>query len=143
MAWLDFAPSDTGLEEFGVRHGIHTLHLEDCRSDEQQAKIEHGDGYLFIVLKLVLLTSDELIAADLDVFLGADYVATVRKSPVPLLTQSIANVNAPHCRAMKFYTAFWMRLSIPTCPCSKMWKTVSICSKILWSGGRTLTFSNG
>ena len=72
MAWLDFAPSDAGLEEFGVRHGIHTLHLEDCRYDEQQAKIEHGDGYLFIVLKLVLLTSDELSAADLDVFLGAD-----------------------------------------------------------------------
>src|ERR1700684_3076466 len=93
MAWLDFAPSDPGLEEFGVRHGIHTLHLEDCRSDEQQAKIEHGDGYLFIVLKLVLLTSDELSAADIDVFLGADYVATVHRSPVPLLTQSIANVN--------------------------------------------------
>jgi magnesium transporter len=93
MAWLDFAPSDAGLEEFGVRHGIHTLHLEDCRSDEQQAKIEHGDGYLFIVLKLVLLTSDELSAADLDVFLGADYVATVHKTPVPLLTQSIANVS--------------------------------------------------
>ena len=72
MAWLDFAPSDAGLEEFGVRHGIHTLHLEDCRSDEQQAKIEHGDGYLFIVLKLVLLTSEELSAADLDVFLGVD-----------------------------------------------------------------------
>jgi len=32
---------------------IHTLHLEDCRSDEGQAKIEHGDGYLFIVLKLL------------------------------------------------------------------------------------------
>ena len=93
MAWLDFALSDAGLEEFGVRHGIHTLHLEDCRSDEQQAKIEHGDGYLFIVLKLVVLTGDELSAADLDVFLGSDYVATVHKSPVPLLTQSIANVN--------------------------------------------------
>ena len=85
-------PSDAVLEEFRVRHGIHTLHLEDCRSDEQQAKIEHGDGYLFIVLKLVLLTSDELSAADLDVFLGADYVATVHKSPVTLLTQSIENV---------------------------------------------------
>jgi hypothetical protein len=24
MAWLDFAPSDAGLEEFGVRHGIHS-----------------------------------------------------------------------------------------------------------------------
>ena len=81
MAWLDFAPTDAGLEDFGLRHGIHPWHLEDCRSDEQQAKIELGDGYLFIVLKVVLLTSDELTAADLDLFLGADYVATVHKSP--------------------------------------------------------------
>jgi Mg2+ and Co2+ transporter CorA len=84
MAWLDIAPSDAGLEESGVRLGIHTLHLEDWRSDEQQSNIEHGDGYLFIVLKLVPLTSDELSAADLGVFLGADYMAAVHKSPFPL-----------------------------------------------------------
>jgi magnesium transporter len=39
------------------------------------------------------LTSDELSAADLDLFLGAEYVATVHKSPVPRLTQLLANVN--------------------------------------------------
>lgn len=94
MAWIDFAPNDTGLEEFGILHGFHPLHLEDCRSDEQQAKVEHGEGYLFIVLKLVLLQSDDLGVADLDVFLGADYVATVHKAPVPLLTQAIANGSA-------------------------------------------------
>jgi hypothetical protein len=44
MAWLDFALSDAGLEEFGVRHGIHPLHLEDCRSDEQRARFRSGQA---------------------------------------------------------------------------------------------------
>jgi magnesium transporter len=91
MAWLDFAPNDAGLEEFGIRQEFHPLHLEDCRSDEQQAKVERGEGYLFIVLKLVLPTSDELSVADLDLFLGVDYVVTVHKSPVPLLALAIPN----------------------------------------------------
>jgi magnesium transporter len=91
MPWIDFAPNDAGLEDFGIQHGFHPLHLEDCRSDEQQAKVERGEGYLFIVLKLILLTSDELSVADLDIFLGPDYIATVHKSPVALLTPSIAD----------------------------------------------------
>lgn len=60
MSWIDFAPNDAGLEEFGSIHGFHPLHLEDCRSGEQQAKVEHGEGYLFVVLKLIVLTGDEL-----------------------------------------------------------------------------------
>jgi hypothetical protein len=44
MAWLDFALSDAGLEEFGVRHGIHPMHLEDCRSDEQRARFRSGQA---------------------------------------------------------------------------------------------------
>ncbi|MGI8992055.1 MAG: magnesium transporter CorA family protein [Bryobacteraceae bacterium] len=92
MNWVDVAPGDTALEEFGQAHGFHPLHLEDCRSDEQQAKIEPAKGYLFIVLKLILLRSnDELSVADLDLFLGSDYLVTVHRAPVPLLPQSIAN----------------------------------------------------
>jgi hypothetical protein len=44
MAWLDFALSDAGLEEFGVRHGIHPLHLEDCRSDPTNSGLDFGPG---------------------------------------------------------------------------------------------------
>ncbi len=91
MAWIDFSPNDVGLEAFGLRHGIHPLHLEDCRSDEQQAKLEQGDGYLFVVLKLIVLTDDKLTTSDLDVFVGHDYVATVHRSPVALLSQPPTN----------------------------------------------------
>ena len=94
MAWTDFSPSAPELEEFGIHHGIHPLHIEDCRSDEQQAKLEHGNGYLFVVLKLVLLTNDELTTADLDIFLGVDYIATVHKSPVAILSRFAENGTA-------------------------------------------------
>ena len=91
MAWTDFTPSAPELEVFGNRHGIHPLHLEDCRSDEQQAKLEQGNGYLFVVLKLVVLKNDDLTTADLDIFLGADYIATVHKSPVAILSHFAEN----------------------------------------------------
>ncbi len=82
MEIKDFLPSDPQLEEFGRQHGIHPLHIEDCRSDKQQAKLEAGDGYLFAVLKIIQLADDELITSDFDVFLGSDYVATVHKASV-------------------------------------------------------------
>jgi len=94
MAWTDFAPSAPDLEHFGIRHGIHPLHFEDCRSDEQQAKLEHGDGYLFVVLKVVLLSKDDLTTTDLDIFVGADYIATVHKTPVAILSQLAENGTA-------------------------------------------------
>ena len=87
MVWTDFSPGDPAWETFGLLHGIHPLHLEDCRSDEQQAKFEATPGYLFVVLKLVLFKNDELTTTDLDLFLGPDYIATIHKSPAPALAQ--------------------------------------------------------
>ncbi len=91
MNWLDFNPNDAKLEDFARARGIHPLHIEDCRSDEQQAKVEQGTGYVFIVLKLILLeANDELSIADLDVFLTPEYLATVHRSPVPFLSSAAA-----------------------------------------------------
>ncbi len=89
MNWQDFAPNDVGFDEFARERGLHPLHVEDCRSDEQQAKVEYGEGYLFVVLKLIVLkANDELSLADLDLFLGPDYLVTVHKTPVPILAKS-------------------------------------------------------
>lgn len=89
MNWQDFAPNDSGFDEFAREHELHPLHVEDCRSDEQQTKVEHGEGYVFVVLKLVVLkANDELSLADLDLFLGPDYLVTVHRTPVPVLAKS-------------------------------------------------------
>lgn len=95
MNWLDFNPNDAKLEDFARARGIHPLHIEDCRSDEQQAKVEQSAGYLFIVLKLILLKeNDELSIADLDVFLSHEYLATVHRSRVPFLSSAAASAES-------------------------------------------------
>lgn len=89
MNWKDFAPNDSEFDDFARTHGLHPLHVEDCRSDEQQAKVELGRGYVFVVLKLIVLkANDELSLADLDLFLGPDYLVTVHRTPVPVLAHS-------------------------------------------------------
>jgi magnesium transporter len=101
MNHADFSPNDPALEEFGLAHGFHPLHLEDCRSDEQQAKIEPGEGYLFVVLKLILLQpNNELSIADLDLFLGPDYLVTVHKVPIPILSPGSRDEALPPDRIM-------------------------------------------
>ncbi len=88
MNWKDFAPNDPAFDEFARTHGLHPSHVEDCRSDEQQARVELGEGQIFVLLKLIALKSnDELDLADLDLFLG-DYLVTVHRTPVPDVTKA-------------------------------------------------------
>jgi hypothetical protein len=42
-------------------------------------------------LKIVNLSKDNLAVADLDIFVGADYIATVHKSPVAILSRLAEN----------------------------------------------------
>lgn len=87
MTWRDVSPATSPvLDELAADYGFHPLHVEDCRSDIQRAKLEEGSNYLFIVLKLVLLKEDnELRTNDLDLFLGSDYLVTVHETVVPPL----------------------------------------------------------
>ncbi len=87
MNWHDIDPNSSELDEIAAKHGFHPLHVEDCRSDVQRAKVETGDGYLFVVLKLVVLRVDnELTVTDLDLFLGPDSLVTVHRDSVPALS---------------------------------------------------------
>lgn len=81
LEWHDILdPSDPQLDRLAERYGVHPLHVEDCRHRNQTAKAEEHDGYLFIVLKPVALAPDgSLDIDDLDVFLGADFLITVRE----------------------------------------------------------------
>lgn len=89
MSWSDISPAtDERLDELARSHGFHPLHVEDCRSDLQRAKVELGDGYLFVVLKLVILQeNNELLIGDLAVFVGLNYVVTVHRTALPFLAQ--------------------------------------------------------
>lgn len=83
--WHDVRdPHSPELDELAARYGLHPLHIEDCRHGGQRAKIEEGQGYLFVVLKPATLKPDcELELGDFDVFVGRDFLITVLEDDAP------------------------------------------------------------
>jgi magnesium transporter len=85
MQWHDIRnPKDPELDRLAERYHLHPLHIEDCRDPNQSAKVEEGPGYLFIVLKLIrMVAEDSLELADLDIFVGRDFVISVEEAEWP------------------------------------------------------------
>jgi len=81
MTWHDIAdPNDPQLDRLAADYQIHPLHIEDCRHRGQRGKVEEGPGYEFVVVKPVqVCTDEELEFHDLDIFIGDDWVITVRE----------------------------------------------------------------
>ena len=90
MDWRQIRdPQDPELDRLAELYRLHPLHIEDCRHRNQSAKVEESRSYMFAVLKTVEIASDGSLAlADLDVFLGRDFIITV-EDPVEY---KIANV---------------------------------------------------
>ena len=59
------------------RFGLHELQIEDCRHRPQRPKTEEHDHYIFTVLKHIH-DSSELEFDDIDLFLGPDFLISVR-----------------------------------------------------------------
>ena len=81
LEWHDLAdPNDPELDRLAERYQLHPLHIEDCRHRDQSAKVEEQNGYIFAVLKpVVVLPGCELEIDDFDLFFGPDFIITVRE----------------------------------------------------------------
>src|SRR5215210_6265553 len=64
---------------------FHALDLEDVLSRNQRPKIDEYPDYLFIVLHFPVFDPavGRLNAAELDIFIGPDYIITLPNSPLP------------------------------------------------------------
>jgi magnesium transporter len=64
---------------------FHPLDYEDVLSRNQRPKIDEYDDYLFIVLYFPVFdkTVGRLNAAELDIFIGPDYLITLPNTPIP------------------------------------------------------------
>jgi magnesium transporter len=85
IVWHDICdPKTDELDRLAERYRLHLVHVKDCRTAGQRAKVEVGDRYLFIVLKtLVLETSNLLAVSDLSLFVGSEFLITVHSAPIP------------------------------------------------------------
>jgi magnesium transporter len=80
LAWYDVGdPASPELDELAQRFGLHALQIEDCRHRPQRPKTEESGHYIFSVLKHIH-QQGELEFEDVDVFLGTDFLITVRGS---------------------------------------------------------------
>jgi len=86
LRWINIerpAPVDRAwLEE---HFEFHPLDYEDVLSRNQRPKIDEYEEYLFIVLYFPVFdkTVGRLNAAELDIFIGPDYIITLPNTPIP------------------------------------------------------------
>jgi len=80
LSWVNLAaPTAEEAAELAERFGWHELDLEDVLSKRQRPKIDDYPEYLFVVLHFPAYDKavGRLNAAELDVFIGPDYLVTL------------------------------------------------------------------
>ncbi len=79
-----FEPSQQELDEMAEEFGLHELAVDDARHGHQRPKIEEYGDQLFAVMHTVEHAKtpdggDELLSGEVDVFIGRNYVLSVRR----------------------------------------------------------------
>src|SRR3954451_12658501 len=86
LTWVHLdRPDEAAISALAERFGWHELDVEDVLSKRQRPKIDEYPDYLFVVLHFPFYDKNvqRLNGAELDVFLGPDYLVTL--PAVPLL----------------------------------------------------------
>jgi magnesium transporter len=76
VALKDATPEE--LLKMQEEFGLHDLAIEDARHGHQRPKIEEYGDSLFAVLQPVELVDGELVVGEVAVFVGKNYVLSVR-----------------------------------------------------------------
>ncbi|MER5439042.1 magnesium and cobalt transport protein CorA [Streptomyces sp. NPDC002790] len=89
MAWIGLArPSDSELKSLAAEFDLHELAVEDAMEAHQRPKLERYGETLFVVLRAAryLDAQEEVDFGELHVFVGPDFVITVRHGAAPDLS---------------------------------------------------------
>jgi magnesium transporter len=71
--------TDPELEEMREEFDLHELAVEDARHGHQRPKIEEYGDSLFVVLNTLEVAGDEFRIGEIDIFVGRNYVLSVRQ----------------------------------------------------------------
>ncbi|GAA2109245.1 magnesium/cobalt transporter CorA [Actinomadura alba] len=88
MAWIGlYRPTEDQLLSLAEEFGLHELAVEDAIVAHQRPKLERYGDTLFVVLRAARYVDDleEVDFGELHVFVGSDFVLTVRHSEAPNL----------------------------------------------------------
>lgn len=90
MAWIGlFRPTTEEIQKVAAEFSLHPLAVEDALSGHQRAKLERYGDNLFAVLRPALYDdeAESVEFGELHVFVGPDFVVTVRHAEVPHLAR--------------------------------------------------------
>jgi magnesium transporter len=81
--WIQ--PSKEELQHLEEIFHFHPLTLEDCRHQNQRAKLDQYEGYIFLVLFVIQFRKNRLRIKELHLFLGENYLISVESRVIPAL----------------------------------------------------------
>jgi len=90
MGWIGLhRPSAEEINSVAAEFGLHELAVEDAVHAHQRPKLERYGDSLFVVLRPARYVDPEEVVeiGELHVFIGKDFVVTVRHAPKPDLSQ--------------------------------------------------------
>jgi magnesium transporter len=70
--------TDAELEQMREEFDLHPLAVEDARHGHQRPKIEEYGDVLFVVIQTIELAGEDLSVGELDIFVGRNFVLSVR-----------------------------------------------------------------
>ncbi|NTW42353.1 MAG: magnesium and cobalt transport protein CorA [Cellulomonadaceae bacterium] len=89
MAWIGlYRPDESELRSLATEFGLHELAVEDAIQAHQRPKLERYGDTLFVVLRAATYddAAEEVRFGELHIFLGPDFIVTVRHSASPDLS---------------------------------------------------------
>ena len=89
LRWIHIeSPRSADRDWLEDQFDFHPLDYEDVYSRNQRPKLDQYDDYVFIVLHFPLFDKDSarVLTAELDLFMGPDYLITLPNVPLPPLT---------------------------------------------------------
>jgi magnesium transporter len=94
ITWLDVQNPDTDcFDQLEKDYQLHPVHLNESIQKVQHTQVEREDNYLFLVLHFPCYDSrlDKISIGQVGVFLGRDFLVTIRSSNSPFITDMFAN----------------------------------------------------
>jgi magnesium transporter len=80
FVWVALKDPDAAeLDEMQRQFGLHELAVEDAHHGHQRPKMEEYGESLFVVLHVVEMEGDALKVGEADIFVGSNYVLSVRR----------------------------------------------------------------
>ncbi|MEZ0492744.1 magnesium/cobalt transporter CorA [Kineococcus sp. TBRC 1896] len=90
VAWMGlYRPAEEELNSLAAEFGLHELAVEDAVLAHQRPKLERYGSTLFVVLRAARYVdeTEEVEFGELHLFIGADFVLTVRHAESPSLAE--------------------------------------------------------